>query len=130
MAQILIKIGDQDARPEFFKDGDPLFILEDGATWGRRESKDVWIAEGLAGIGADGVDRSGQTAANWPGGFFILRITTPLTPAAQVVNYLQAHADGIQKRAYKVDTSGINLANGSISATRAQVLARISLKVG
>jgi hypothetical protein len=128
MAQILIKIGDQDGRPEFFKDGDPMVVVDDGAPWGRRESKDVWVAEGLAGVDADGVDRSGQTAANWPGGFFILRVLA--TTAAQVINFLQAHADGIQKRAYKVDTSGINLANGSISATRAQVLARISLKVG
>jgi hypothetical protein len=126
VAQILIKIGDQDARPEFFKDGDPLVIVEDGAAWGRRESKDVWVAEGLAGVDADGVNRSGQTAANWPGGFFILRVLA--TTAAQVINFLQANADGIQQRAYTVDTSGINVASGSISATRAQVLARISLK--
>ena len=83
MAEILVKAGDQSPHPAHFKDGDVVTVKDDGHTWGRCQSIDVWVAEGLQGkitttneITKETVtvDTSGETADTWPGGFDIIRI--------------------------------------------------------
>ena len=65
MAEILIKVGDQSPHPAHFKDGDVVAVQDDKHQWGRCESLDVWLSEGLK-------------EDEWPGGFDIIRI--PGTP--------------------------------------------------
>lgn len=78
MAEILIFIGNNTHadpvkdRRGCWKRGMPVIVYDDGHVWGREESKQQWIAEGL-------------TAANWPsqGKLVILKITGVTAAKAQ-----------------------------------------------
>jgi hypothetical protein len=74
MAEILVKAGDQSPHPAHFKDGDVVTIQDDKHQWGRCESLDVWLSEGLK-------------EEDWPGGFNIIRI--PGTPKEDYLYLLE-----------------------------------------
>lgn len=114
MAEILIKFGDQGLLVGGFKSGDPVTVQGDGFEWGRVESRAVWVAQG-------------NDPAFWPGNTVMLKI--PGTPAAQVIQFAQSHADGLRQRANNFDFTGLGLSPGDVvTATRAQALARLKIK--
>lgn len=114
MAEILIKFGDQGLLVGGFKHGDPIAVREDGHEWGRCESKEVWIAQG-------------NDPAFWPGSFVMLKI--PGTPAAQIPQFVDSHADGARQRANNFELFGLGLTPGDVvTATRGQAIARLKTK--
>jgi len=58
MCEILVRA--QDGMVGHFA-GDPVFIAPDGHSWGRRESKQAWLA-------------SGQREVDWSGNFIIVKL--------------------------------------------------------
>jgi len=110
MCEILTKLGDQSTLHCQFRNGDPLYVAEDGHTWGRYESKQQWIAEGLG-------------AHNWPGGFLIIKI--PTVPAAAFQNFIAPHVDGIRQRSHTLNLSGLDTGTGFVIADQSRVMASL-----
>ena len=114
MCEILTKLGHQSTLEVQFRHGDPLYVAEDGHTWGRYESKQQWIAEGLG-------------AHNWPGGFLIIKV--PTVRASVFQKFIAPHTDGIRQRDHTIDLSGVDIGNGFVIAERDQILASLRNKL-
>lgn len=114
MCEILVKLGHQSTLEVQFRHGDPLYVAEDSHTWGRYESKQRWIAEGLG-------------AHNWPGGFLIIQI--PRVPASVFQKFIAAPGDGIRQRDYTINLSGVDTGDGFVIADRNQVMASFRNKL-
>lgn len=101
MAEILTKLGHQSTLEVQFRSGDPLYVAEDGHPWGRCESKQQWIAEGLG-------------EHNFPGKFLIIRV--PKIPAASVQKFISEHKDGVRLRDHTISLSGVDTGYGFVVA--------------
>ena len=114
MCEILTKLGHQSTLDVQFRHGDPLYVTEDNHSWGRYESKQRWIADGLG-------------AHNWPGGFLIIKV--PEVPASVFQKFVAPHADCIRQRDHTINLSGIDIGNGFVIADRDQVMASLRSKL-
>jgi hypothetical protein len=114
MAEILIRLGDQDAgNPSAFKDGDIVCVCEDGHAWGPGESKPAWLA-------------AGNRAADWPAIFFILKV--PIATTDRINALLTKKADAVRQRMARVDYSALDLSSGVATLNFAQAKAIVSVK--
>jgi hypothetical protein len=113
VCEILAKLGHQSELEIQFRHGDPLYVAEDGHGWGRYESKQQWIAEGLG-------------AHNWPGGFLIIKI--PKVPAAALNDLVRPHGNGVWERRHTIDLSGVETGNGFVVVELDQFMTSVRSK--